>query len=82
VKTALEICDTAVDFKLGFVSTSMLMPFVEAIQQDAYLAGLGKAGEIVTDYAKLLRGAHVNTNNSCGSINKAILAEMDRVKAK
>lgn len=80
MKTAIEWVNEDAGRSIYQNHTESIL-LVQRIQQDAYLAGLSKAREIVTDYAKAMRGSHVNTNGSCGVINKDILAEMDRVKS-
>ena len=60
----------------------LLTDFAKAIQQDAYLAGLKKASEIAEETLGKPEYAYEYGTNVASKVRDAILAEMDRVKAK
>lgn len=47
------------------------------IQLDAYKQGMSDAADVVIQYAKQMRGAHLNTNESSATIKNRIIVFRD-----
>lgn len=69
---------------LGVISVTFkqdiqYIDFIKQIQLNAYKAGMTEAAYIIIDQAnEVWRGAHMNTNSSCGTLRHLILSARDK----
>lgn len=54
------------------------MDALHALEVNARESAIREAEEVVSLYARNMRGAHVNTNDSCGEIKRQIIALIEK----